>query len=45
MPERDRRRIASAGRARTLECHTSAARARELERLLEPSWHGYAEVG
>ena len=45
MSEAERRRIAAAGRKRTLECHSSAARARELERLLEPSWHGYAEVG
>jgi spore maturation protein CgeB len=45
MSDRERRQIAAAGRARTLECHSSAARARELERLLEPSWHGCAEVG
>jgi spore maturation protein CgeB len=45
MPEAERLRIAAAGRNRTLECHSSAARARELERLLEPSWTSCAEVG
>jgi spore maturation protein CgeB len=39
LPERERRRIGSAGRERTLACHTAAARARELEQILEPSWH------
>jgi spore maturation protein CgeB len=31
-------RISRLARARTLDCHSAAARARELERLLEPSW-------
>jgi spore maturation protein CgeB len=34
----ERRRIGAAGRERTLDCHTAAVRARELEQLLEPSW-------
>jgi spore maturation protein CgeB len=38
LSDRERTRIAAAGRQRTLECHTSTARARELERLLEPTW-------
>ena len=45
MSEEERLRIAAAGRRRTLECHSSSARARELEQLLEPSWSGYSEVG
>lgn len=45
MSDAERQRIAAAGRQRTLECHSSVARARELERLLEPSWQGCAEVG
>ena len=40
MPEAERLRLARAGRERTLDCHTAAVRARELERLLEPSWCG-----
>jgi spore maturation protein CgeB len=44
MPADERRRIAAAGRERTLCCHSAAARARELERMLEPSWCGQAEV-
>jgi spore maturation protein CgeB len=39
----ERQRIAAAGRARTLECHTAQARARELESLLEPS--GLRQMG
>jgi spore maturation protein CgeB len=38
LPEAERRRIGMAGRERTLACHTAAARVRELEQLLEPSW-------
>jgi spore maturation protein CgeB len=38
MPDDERLRIGAAGRERTLDCHTAAVRARELERLLEPSW-------
>ena len=38
----ERARIGRAARERTLDCHTSAIRARELERLLEPSWCGHA---
>jgi spore maturation protein CgeB len=38
MPDDERQRIGAAGRERTLQCHTAAVRARELERLLEPSW-------
>jgi spore maturation protein CgeB len=34
----ERRRIGRQARERTLACHTADARARELERLLEPSW-------
>ncbi len=33
----ERRRMAAAARERTLACHTASTRARELERLLEPS--------
>jgi spore maturation protein CgeB len=42
MPADERARIGAAGRERTLDCHTAAVRARELEKLLEPSWCGYA---
>jgi spore maturation protein CgeB len=38
LSDAERRRIAEAGRARTLECHTARVRARELEALLEPGW-------
>jgi spore maturation protein CgeB len=38
LSDAERRRIGAAGRQRTLDCHTAAVRARELERLLEPSW-------
>jgi spore maturation protein CgeB len=34
----ERQRIGTAGRERTLACHTATTRARELELLLEPSW-------
>lgn len=40
LTDAERRRIGRAGRERALECHTAAHRARELERLLEPSWCG-----
>jgi spore maturation protein CgeB len=33
----ERERVARRGRERTLDCHTAAVRARELEQLLEPS--------
>ena len=42
LTDGERARIAAAGRERTLACHTAAVRARELERLLEPSWCGRA---
>jgi spore maturation protein CgeB len=38
LSDRERRQIGDAGRARTLDCHTATVRARELERLLEPSF-------
>lgn len=38
LSDNERGRIGAAGRERTLDCHTAAMRARELERLLEPSW-------
>jgi spore maturation protein CgeB len=38
LSDAERRRIAAAGRTRTLDCHTSHVRVRELEALLEPSW-------
>jgi spore maturation protein CgeB len=44
MPDEERRRIGIAGRERTLDCHTSAVRARELARLLESSACAEAEV-
>lgn len=40
MTDDERRRMAAAARERVLDCHTAAVRARELERLLEPSWCG-----
>jgi spore maturation protein CgeB len=43
LSDAERRRIAEAGRARTLDCHTARTRARELETLLEPGW--CAETG
>lgn len=42
LGDEERRRIGAAGRERTLDCHSSAVRARELERLLEPSWQSQA---
>jgi spore maturation protein CgeB len=42
LSDDERRRIAAAGRERTLACHTAPVRARELERVLEPSWCGRA---
>jgi spore maturation protein CgeB len=39
LSDRERQRIGEAGRARTLACHTAQARARELERVLEPGWY------
>jgi spore maturation protein CgeB len=44
MPQDERARIGAAGRERTLDCHTAAVRAGELERLLEPSWCGQLEA-
>jgi spore maturation protein CgeB len=44
MPDDERARIGAAGRERTLDCHTAAVRAGELERLLEPSWCGQLEA-
>jgi spore maturation protein CgeB len=38
LSDRERLRMAEAGRARTLACHTAAARAGELVRMLEPGW-------
>ena len=38
LPDAERRRVGRAGRERTMACHTAAARVRELEQLLEPSW-------
>jgi spore maturation protein CgeB len=38
LPSAERQRIGRAARERTLDCHTAAVRARELEQLLEPSW-------
>lgn len=38
LSDEERLRIGAAGRERTLECHSSAVRARELERLLQPGW-------
>ena len=40
LPDAERARIGRSARERTLDCHTSAVRARELEALLEPSWAG-----
>jgi spore maturation protein CgeB len=40
LSEAERRQRSDAGRARTLDCHTARVRAKELERLLEPSWCG-----
>ena len=42
LSDAERVRIGAAARERVLDCHTSLARARELERLLEPSWCGQA---
>jgi len=42
LTDDERRRIGRAARERALECHTASLRARELERLLEPSWCGAA---
>jgi spore maturation protein CgeB len=44
LSDAERRRIARAGRERTLECHTARVRARELEHLLESSWCGQIGV-
>jgi spore maturation protein CgeB len=43
LSDAERRRIAEAGRSRTLDCHTARERARQLEALLEPIW--CAETG
>jgi spore maturation protein CgeB len=40
MTDEQRRLIGARARQRTLDCHTAAVRARELERMLEPSWCG-----
>jgi len=40
LTDEERRRIGRAARERTLDCHTSMVRARELEQLLEPRWCG-----
>ena len=40
LTEAERRRLARAARERTLEEHSAAARARELEALLESDWCG-----
>jgi len=40
LPEEERARVGRLARERTLACHTAAERARELERLLEPSFCG-----
>lgn len=42
LTDDERTRIGAAARERTLAAHTAGARARELERLLEPSWCGAA---
>jgi spore maturation protein CgeB len=44
LSDEERQRIGAAGRERTLACHSAVVRARELERLLEPSWRGQMEV-
>jgi spore maturation protein CgeB len=38
LPDADRHRVGRAGRERTLDCHTAAARVRQLEQLFEPGW-------
>lgn len=40
LGDEERRRIAAAGRERTLDCHTARVRAAELADLLEPRWSG-----
>ena len=44
LPDGERRAIGRAARERALDCHTAFIRARELERLLEPSWYEQAGV-
>jgi spore maturation protein CgeB len=43
LSDDERECVARRGRERTLDCHTAAVRARELERLLEPACATYAE--
>lgn len=45
LSDEERLRIGAAGRERTLDCHSSAVRAQELERMLEPSWQAHMEAG
>jgi spore maturation protein CgeB len=40
LGDNERLRIGQRARERTLDCHTAAVRAKDLERLLEPSWCG-----
>ena len=40
IPDAERAAIGRSARERTLDCHTSTVRARELEAMIEPSWAG-----